>query len=281
MIDESARAHESLAEAASALGGALRVDVPALSQRSDDFDALLAHLCDRYQIDVARFTDGARAALVEAFGLPGDQCGFERLVARLAIIDPGERIDEADVRPVIDRHARSARVGVGALVGRVGWNTTVVELKPKQDEEHWPSDERGREDQLAADMLDGRLDPSLHQAIRRAIAWAVENHASDISTPDAAEAACVSSSHLAHLLKAELGSSFRLLLARLRIERARRLLVEKPTRSVTDIALDVGFGDLSHFIKSFNRFTGATPREYRRRGVAFARWRSEQSPAQG
>jgi AraC-like DNA-binding protein len=58
------------------------------------------------------------------------------------------------------------------------------------------------------------------------------------------------------------------MLAVVRIEKAKRLLLEKPCDSVTEISLDVGFGDLSHFEKTFKRSTGLNPREFRRRKMA-------------
>lgn len=273
----------SIAAAAAPLGGVLSVAAPPLHARTDDLPALLMHLCERYQIDPNRLTNDALNALRQALSMPGDQLSFERLIARLAMIDPQSPIDASIIAPLIERCAGAATIKLSpptlpaSSPGAAARST--IEPKPlAAGAASWPPEQRTAEDPLAADMLDGNLDPSIHEAVRRAIAWAAANHPNDISTPDAAHAACVSSSHLAHLLKAELGTSFRLLLARLRIERARRLLVEKPARSITDIALDVGFGDLSHFIKSFNRFTGATPREYRRRALAYAQWRAKQTP---
>jgi AraC family transcriptional regulator len=35
-------------------------------------------------------------------------------------------------------------------------------------------------------------------------------------------------------------------------------------RSVTEIAYDVGFQDLSNFVRTFHRVIGCTPRDYRR-----------------
>jgi AraC family transcriptional regulator len=34
-------------------------------------------------------------------------------------------------------------------------------------------------------------------------------------------------------------------------------------RSVTDVAYDVGFGDLSNFVRSFHRAAGVSPRGFR------------------
>ncbi|MGH9382170.1 MAG: helix-turn-helix domain-containing protein [Thermoanaerobaculia bacterium] len=62
-----------------------------------------------------------------------------------------------------------------------------------------------------------------------------------------------------------------------RIERAKQLLVEEPRHRITDISLDVGFGDLSHFEKTFKRIVKISPREYRRRQLEELRKRG--SPA--
>ena len=52
-------------------------------------------------------------------------------------------------------------------------------------------------------------------------------------------------------------------LNRYRISRARALLETSP-RSVTEIALAVGFADLAHFSRTFHREVGVTPNAYRR-----------------
>jgi AraC-like DNA-binding protein len=52
-------------------------------------------------------------------------------------------------------------------------------------------------------------------------------------------------------------------LVRSRLRHAARLLADE-RRSVTDVALDVGFGDLSNFVNSFRRAVGLSPRAFRR-----------------
>lgn len=52
-------------------------------------------------------------------------------------------------------------------------------------------------------------------------------------------------------------------LVRSRIRRAARLLAEEDA-SITQVALDVGFRDLSHFVRTFRRAAGMSPREFRR-----------------
>ncbi|HEX4827485.1 MAG TPA: helix-turn-helix domain-containing protein, partial [Xanthobacteraceae bacterium] len=44
---------------------------------------------------------------------------------------------------------------------------------------------------------------------------------------------------------------------------AARLLVDDE-RPITDVAFDVGFGDLSNFVRTFHRVAGLSPRAFRK-----------------
>ena len=52
-------------------------------------------------------------------------------------------------------------------------------------------------------------------------------------------------------------------LVRSRLRRAARLLADG-ARSITDVALDVGFADLSNFVRTFHRAAGVSPGRFRR-----------------
>jgi AraC family transcriptional regulator len=52
-------------------------------------------------------------------------------------------------------------------------------------------------------------------------------------------------------------------LIRCRVRRAARLLAHE-THPISRIALDVGFRDLSNFVRTFHRAAGASPRAFRR-----------------
>jgi AraC-like DNA-binding protein len=52
----------------------------------------------------------------------------------------------------------------------------------------------------------------------------------------------------------------------LRLQRAARLLVEQPERSVFCISVEVEFNDHSYFTKRFREVHGVCPGEYRERG---------------
>ena len=51
-------------------------------------------------------------------------------------------------------------------------------------------------------------------------------------------------------------------LVRSRLRHAARLLADG-ARSITDVAFNVGFGDLSNFVRTFHRAAGVSPRSFR------------------
>jgi AraC family transcriptional regulator len=72
----------------------------------------------------------------------------------------------------------------------------------------------------------------------------------------------LSAFHFLRLFSAVLGVTPHQYLLRTRLRRAARLLSERE-RSITDVAFDVGFADLSNFVNSFRRAAGVSPRAFR------------------
>lgn len=87
----------------------------------------------------------------------------------------------------------------------------------------------------------------------------------DLSTLSVARRQGISDSYIRKLFESE-GSSFSEHVLRRRLTRARRLLCDPrwSSRSIATIAMEVGFGDLSHFNRSFKRLYGMTPTAVRR-----------------
>lgn len=52
----------------------------------------------------------------------------------------------------------------------------------------------------------------------------------------------------------------------LRLQKAAKLLLIQPTRTVTDVALDCGFADPSYFARRFQEVFGTSPKRYQRGG---------------
>ena len=72
----------------------------------------------------------------------------------------------------------------------------------------------------------------------------------------------ISPFHFLRLFGGVLGVTPHQYLVRSRLRRAARLLVDD-SRSITDVAIDVGFGDLSNFVRTFHRAAGVSPRAFR------------------
>jgi AraC family transcriptional regulator len=73
----------------------------------------------------------------------------------------------------------------------------------------------------------------------------------------------VTPAHLSRTFARYYGLTITAYFRRLRVEAARRLLIES-RETLARIALDAGFADQSHFSREFRRAVGQTPREYRR-----------------
>ena len=92
--------------------------------------------------------------------------------------------------------------------------------------------------------------------------WIDANAHEPIDLERAARAADLSPFHFLRTFAQVLGVTPHQYLVRSRLKRAARLLAEG-ARSITDIAFDVGFGDLSNFVRTFHRAAGVSPRGFR------------------
>lgn len=103
------------------------------------------------------------------------------------------------------------------------------------------------------------------------VAMWLDAHAhEDIGLAEAAAQAGLSSFHFLRVFRAVLGVTPHQYLVRARLRRAARLLAD-PARTITDIALDVGFADLSNFVRTFHRAAGVSPGRFRDRKFLQAR----------
>ena len=93
--------------------------------------------------------------------------------------------------------------------------------------------------------------------------WIDMNSREPIDLDDAASVVGLSPFHFLRLFKRVLGVTPHQYLVRSRLRHAARLLSEGK-QSITEIAFDVGFGDLSNFVRSFHRAAGVSPRDFRR-----------------
>jgi len=93
--------------------------------------------------------------------------------------------------------------------------------------------------------------------------WIDANAHEAVDLRTAARQAGLSPFHFLRVFSRALGVTPHQYLVRSRLRRAARLLAEGP-RAVTDVALDVGFADLSNFVRTFRRAAGVSPGHFRR-----------------
>lgn len=97
--------------------------------------------------------------------------------------------------------------------------------------------------------------------INQLISFLNENFANKISVQEMAKKVNLSSSHFSAVFKEETGFSPTNFLIDLRIQKAKKLLLQKDT-NITQIALDCGFSSSAYFAVCFKERTGFNPSEY-------------------
>lgn len=109
--------------------------------------------------------------------------------------------------------------------------------------------------------------PPLCRHICKAIEHLHRDSMQVVTVQGLAEAIGISASRLAHLFRAKTRMTVREFLAKVRVEVAKRTLLE--TRdSLERISEAVGFSDASHLSRVFKKYAGRRPGEYRHAGLA-------------
>jgi len=101
-----------------------------------------------------------------------------------------------------------------------------------------------------------------HRRAVEAALWLDANSHEPVALENAASEVGLSSFHFLRLFAEVLGVTPHQYVVRSRLRHAARLLADD-TRSITDVAYEVGFGDLSNFVRTFHRAAGVSPRSFR------------------
>jgi len=121
------------------------------------------------------------------------------------------------------------------------------------------------------DMI-SKVETCASSLLKRVMSYIRDNYSEDLDVERIARQVCLSPSYLIHRLKKQYGLSIIECIARVRIENAKALLKLTDT-SIGTIAHKVGYQDQCYFTKVFKRYTGCTPREYRKSPVKYIRSR--------
>lgn len=236
----------------------LSVTIPPLRERTDDIESLIVHALERNGYRAEDKSSEALVSLCRAHDWPENLFELERMIARLAVMTERRPIQLGD----ISRHAPSMLAH---------WSDAGAAASTTDDEE---DDEEGRSTATAERWMRGLIDGDdsqlcgIHDGLRRALLYLRAHYDRSVSLADLSRHSGVSPSHLGYLFRSTVGMSFKAVLGHIRIRKARDMLARERGRNITQIAMTVGFSDLSHFERSFRRIVGQSPREFRRGAAA-------------
>ncbi len=100
------------------------------------------------------------------------------------------------------------------------------------------------------------------RVITRAKEYILEHQGEDLSLGQVAKAVNTSTFYFCKLFKRVTGINFTDYLSRVRIEKAKNLLLN-PSLRISEIAFEVGFQSLTHFNRVFKKIIGQSPTQYR------------------
>jgi AraC family transcriptional regulator len=183
----------------------------------------------------------------------GDECLSIKLAPELADTLAGSAAwDMACVPPLpelmvlgeLAQAAAEGRAGVGVEEAALAFAAKFAEL-------------------AGAKAARATLNAAARRRAVRAALWLEAHAAEPVGLEQAAREVGLSPFHFLRVFAAVLGVTPHQYVLRLRLAEAARLLADA-SRSITDIALDCGFADLSNFVRTFRRAAGVAPREFRK-----------------
>jgi AraC-like DNA-binding protein len=216
-----------------------------------------------YQVRGEQFEMVAGAVLI---GCPGDEficthdhaCGDECLSFRLSpevaeSIGSDDKVWKRGALPPLAQIMVLGELAQAAATGASGVGVDEVGMQLAKRHAHLVG---ARSQQLR------RASPRDRRRAVETALWLDANAHESVDLESAARRAGLSPYHFLRLFANIVGVTPHQYLLRSRLRRAARALAEDD-RAVSDIALDVGFADLSNFVRTFHRAAGVSPRGFR------------------
>lgn len=104
-------------------------------------------------------------------------------------------------------------------------------------------------------------------AVKRIIHYLNENYEHKISLEQIAHNMYLSPVYISKIFKEETGESPINYLIKIRLEKAKEILLEENSGSIKSIANQVGYEDVYHFSKLFKKYYGISPLYYKKRAI--------------
>ncbi|SCP99647.1 AraC family transcriptional regulator [Anaerobium acetethylicum] len=99
--------------------------------------------------------------------------------------------------------------------------------------------------------------------VQKSIAYMAKHYSENITLEEIADTVHLNPSYFSTLFKNSTGTSFKEYLTGIRIEESKNLL-ENTNYSIIEIAIATGFANHSYFANVFRKYTGMTPKNYRK-----------------
>jgi AraC-like DNA-binding protein/NAD(P)H-dependent FMN reductase len=157
--------------------------------------------------------------------------------------------------------SRDVAESISALVSRLLTNSPPVASEPGPQPRARGMAGSEPEELVLAQPVSGKI----YQGVARAVTYIKENFSDqNLSLDMVANAVFMSRYHFSRKFREETGRRFIDYVIMLRMTEARKLLIET-NWTVTTIAAEVGYRDLSNFERSFKKLFGTQPSQYRLR----------------
>ena len=104
--------------------------------------------------------------------------------------------------------------------------------------------------------------------IKKTLKYIEEHFMDEITLSEAARSSNLSVSRFCRQFKAITGLTFNEYLNLYRVDQARKMLSTR--KSMTEIAMECGFGSLNSFLRNFKRYTNSTPSEYKKEYIVLS-----------
>ncbi|VBB08356.1 transcription regulator hth arac- type [Lucifera butyrica] len=151
---------------------------------------------------------------------------------------------------------------VGKLSQRMGYALD-IQLPPFTGRTHnelyqWFLDT----EQLIIRMIRNRKRNADYNLIHMAKNYVKENYNSEVSLVEVSRKVGLNASYFSQLFKAQTGQTFVHYRSKVRMQKAMEFL-SCPEKTVTEVTFEVGYRDITHFIRTFKKYTGLSPSQFR------------------
>ncbi|TDF35860.1 AraC family transcriptional regulator [Alteromonadaceae bacterium M269] len=244
----------------------LELALPKLYDRKDDITPLINYY-KSIDSNIAKITicDDA-LALLKSYDWPNNVKQLKRCLDKLAFVNGSGEIHTKtllDMFPAMQTEDSQPQAKVIPMPSVHHIETSSNGIEEKHSATSTRYELQGDSFRINLKLNQAPDKSKSHPALTRALQYLEDNYTKPLSLNEVAEHACVSPSHLSFLFKRYVGQSFKQTLLRLRINAAMVLLRENPFSQVTEVCDDVGFSDLSFFVRKFKAVVGYSPGAYR------------------